>query len=681
MKKTLLLFLLAPFSLLAQQNENTCELASKINTLLQEEHFKPKKVDDSLSVYVFDTFMDALDFNRNIFTKKEYLKLRRHRLKLDDYILKNNCSFMNEFVSVYKNALIRKKKVLHKIQNDPFDYTSKDSIRFSKKNFPFDLVAKDLERVWKKRLRYTILEDIAKLSVNLDSLAQNFSTLEKVNKTKLFDATICKVDNILENKNQIEEDLKNTFLNLFCTYFDPHTNYFSLAAKSSFMSGLSTSTLSLGLNFSLGQNDEIIITEIEPGGPAAKTNKLEKEDLVLKVSNNKGVAYAVSCSSIEKIGEMISSDSNTEIELTIQKKNGTIQNVLLQKQIMKATTNAVYSFIAEKETKVGYINIPNFYSNFDGTIVQGCADDVALEIAKLKKDNIKGLVIDLQDNGGGSIEEAVKLAEMFIEKGPLSILVNNKNEQIILEVCNEDNVYDGPIVLLINGNSASASELFAAAIQDYNRGIVIGSKSLGKATMQSILPLDEQRQQDFVKVTVEKFYRITGESNQIKGILPDVVLPVLFENVISSEANYKTAFKNEDIIPKVKFVPLPKNYFAQVIESSNLRVTNKLIFNEINLANEQINLFYNTPKKPTRLIFKDVFEDVHQIDSLWDKVKKIVETKSDLVISNNTTDLEKLKSDTLQQDINTYKIKNIKNSPYLEEAIAILNDYNTLIKK
>jgi carboxyl-terminal processing protease len=680
MKKISLAFLLTTFSLFGQNDAKTCEIVSKINTLLQREHYQPKPVDDSLSVFVFDSFMDALDSNRNLFTQIEYQKLRQHRLQLDNYILQNNCSFMNEFVSVYKLALIRKKKVLEKIQKDPFDYTTKDSVRFSKKNFPFDLVATDLERIWKKRIKYDILEDISKLSTNLDSLTQNFATLEKTTKARLLDANLCQVNSILETKNRIDDDLQNTFLNLFCTYFDPHSNYFSLAAKSSFMSGLSTSTLSLGLNVSFNEKEEIIIAEIVPGGPAAKTNKFDKEDVILKVSNTKGIEYTVSCSSIERIGELIFSDSQTEIELTIQKKNGAILKVFLQKQLMKANDNAVYSFIAEKEAKIGYINIPSFYSNFEGNTVQGCADDVAKEIVKLQKDNIKGLVIDLQNNGGGSIEEAIKLAGMFIDIGPVSVLVDSKANQTILKDYNRGSVYTGPIVLLINGNSASASEFFAAAIQDYNRGIIIGSTSLGKATMQSILPLDEQNQQDFVKITIEKFYRITGESHQIKGIIPDISLPVLFDSVIPREISYKTAFKNDVIITKARFNPLPKTHFSELIQLSNSRIKTATLFNEISIANDQINALYNNPKKPTRLVFKDVFNDVHQIDSLWKKVKKIVDSQRNFTISNTFYDLEKLKFDAFQQDINTYKIQNLKNSPYLEEAVAILNDYITITK-
>ena len=191
----------------------------------------------------------------------------------------------------------------------------------------------------------------------------------------------------------------------------------------------------------------------------------------------------------------------------------------------------------------------------------------------------------------------------------------------------------------------------------------------------------KKKQQDFVKVTVEKFYRITGESNQIKGVIPDVALPILFDSIISRENSYKTAFKNETIIPKIRFNPLPKNNFPELIKLSNSRVKNSAIFNETILANNQINALYNNPKKPTRLALKDVFEDAHEIDSLWEIVKKIVDTKSNFTLSNTSNDLEKFKTDTFLQDINTHKIQNLKNSPYLEEAIAILNDYNNLIKK
>jgi len=671
---------LISFSLFSQNGDKTCEILSKINILIQQEHYSPKPVDDSLSVYVFDTFMDQLDVNRNLFTQIEYQKLAQHRLQLDNYIVRKNCSFMNDFVSAYQLALKRKKKILDKIQKEAFDYNTNDTVKFSKKNFPFDLAEKDLERVWKKRLRYDILEEISKLSTNLDSLNIHFEKLEKSTKTKVFDTNLCKVSSLLSSKKGIEEDLKNSFLNIFCTYFDPHTNYFSPDAKSSFMSGLSTSNLSLGLNITFNEKEEIIVDEIVPGGPAAKSEKFEKEDVILKVSNKKGEEYLVSCASIEKIGELIYSDSNSEIELTIQKKNGNIQAVLLKKEVMKTNANSVFSYIVEKETRIGYINIPSFYSDFDGSTVQGCADDVAKEIVKLQKDNIKGLVIDLQNNGGGSMEEAIKLAGMFIDSGPISVLVNSKKKQDIIKDVNRNSAYNGPIIVLINGNSASASEFYSAAMQDYNRAIIIGSKSLGKASMQTIIPLDEKKQQDFVKLTVEKFYRVTGESNQIKGIIPDISLPVLFDSITTREVSFKTALQQDAISTKGKFNPLANPNFEKIVALSNLRVKKSEIFNEINIANSEINALYLHLKKPIRLTFKDVFNDFHEIDTLWEKVKKIAERESGCTILNNSEDIQKIQFDTFQQDINTYRIKNLKKNPYLEEAVAILKDYTTVNK-
>ncbi|WP_281336323.1 carboxy terminal-processing peptidase [Flavobacterium eburneipallidum] len=679
MKKLSLVLFLTTFSLLGQNSAKTCELLSKINVLIQREHYQPKSVDDSLSVYVFDTFIDGLDAGRNLFTKTEYQNLRKHRLLLDNYILDENCSFIDEFVSTYKLALERKKKTLEKIQTEVLDYNSKDTVKFSKKSFPFDLGIKDFERVWRKRVRYDILEDVSKMSANLDSLTPHFSKLEKISKAKTFETYLCKLNGILNAPKGIDYDLKNDFLNIFCAYFDPHTNYFSLEAKSSFMSSLSTSGLSLGINVSLNEKEEIVVSEIVPGGPAEKSKKLEKDDVILKVSNTKGEEYSVSCASLDKIGELIFSDTNKEIELTIQKKNGTILPVLLKKQVMKATNNAVFSFIAEKDSKIGYINIPNFYSDFDGFSPQGCADDVAKEITKLKKDKIEGLVIDLQNNGGGSMEEAVKLVGMFVDFGPVSVLVNNKKKHTILKDFNRGSVYFGPIVILINGNSASASEFFAAAMQDYNRAIIVGSKTLGKATMQSILPLDG-KQQDFVKLTLEKFYRVTGDSHQVKGVLPDIALPVLYDSIVQRENSFKTALEYDRITTKAKFNAFSKEYYPTLIEKSNLRSRNNARFNEILSVNVKINALYNDPKKPLPLTFKKVFADVHEIDLLWKQVKKITKTETNCTITNNSYDAEKVAFDPFQQEINAFKIKELKTNPYIEEAVAILNDFNNLKK-
>ena len=193
--------------------------------------------------------------------------------------------------------------------------------------------------------------------------------------------------------------------------------------------------------------------------------------------------------------------------------------------------------------------------------------------------------------------------------------------------------------------------------------------------MQSIVPLDEN-QQDFVKLTLEKFYRITGDSNQIKGIIPDIALPVLYDSIVPREISYKTALVYDRIKTKARFNPFRKDYYPSIVGLSNYRLENNNRFNEILLVNKEINSIYNSPKKPLRIAFKDVFKDVHEMDALFKKVKKIAETETNCAISNNTYDIEKLQFDAFQQEVNTSKIKDLKTNPYIEEAIAILNDIN-----
>jgi carboxyl-terminal processing protease len=675
MKIPVYAFLIVTTFLFAQKSNTVCQTISKVRTIIEKNHFQPKPIDDSLSVFVFDNLMNELDSGRNLFSKTDFEMLSKHRLLLDNYISQEQCDFMDEFSSTYKKALERKRNILVKLQDVPLNYNSNDSIRFTRKKLDFDIEKDGFEVVWTKRIRYDILEDIAKMSTNSDSLNKNFSSIEKVVKKKILDAYLCKVNSGLEDHSKLADKIKNDFLKSFCTYFDPHTTYFSADAKSGFLSNLSTSNLSLGIEVSLNENEEIIIEEIIPGGPASQNPKVEVGDMITKVSNTTGTEYWVSCSSLETIGELIFSDSNLEIELTLRKVNGTSYPVLLKKKVMKATNNAVYSFVVEKEIKVGYIKIPNFYADFEHNTVKGCADDVAKEIIKLKKDKVDGLVIDLQNNGGGSMAEAIKLVGMFINVGPVSVLVNQNQEQNVLKDFNRGVVYDGPMVVLMNGNSASASEFFAAALQDYNRALIVGSTSLGKASMQAILPLEEDNTADFLKLTIEKFYRISGDSHQIKGIIPDVFMPTLFDSLIKREDSFASALPYDVIKANTRFTALAKIYDNHILDLSKKRIENNVRFKSINNLNQEINALYNSPKKPVRLRFLEVFASTHETDKLWDTIKKINAEETDCLIENNSYDVQKLTYDESKKEINAFKIRDVKANPYLEEAVNIINDY------
>ncbi|KAF2517841.1 S41 family peptidase [Flavobacterium foetidum] len=677
MKKILLLLLLSTSPLFSQNTAGTCAILNKINSVIQQEHLKPKMVDDSLSVFVFDNLMNELDPSRNIFFKSEYEEMSsKYRLNLDNLILKNDCGFLNDITSKYIVGLKRTKELLEKLQSVPFDYSKKDTIRFYKKSFAFYLKKEDLEKVWRKKIRYQILDDIAESSENLDSLKANFTSIEAKSKKTILSNEICRISTLLETKTNQEENLYN----FFCTYFDPHTAYFSDDSKSSFVASLSKEHLSLGMTVNLNEKNEIIVHEIDPKGPAYQTGQIKKGDQIISVSNHKETLQ-VSCASLESISTMILSEANKSLILTLKRNSGKNFDVYIEKQVMKDEENSVFSFIIGKESKIGYIKIPSFYADLDGNTRKGCADDVAREIIKLERDEIKGLVIDLIDNGGGSMEEAIRLAGMFVDYGPLSIVVDGKKNKSVINDPYRGMIYKGPIVVLINSNTASASEFFASIMQDYNRALLVGSNTLGKATMQTILSLDEEKNTDFLKITINKFYRVTGKSHQYVGVTPDVVLPEFYEDIYQKESDFPTAVKNDSLQPFLKYRPYFKRALIdKIAKNSTARLADNYFFNNIRKINQKIDQLINVPKSEIPMTLDAVFNQKKDISTLWTEINTFNDENNPLDVYNSTVNQYLLGTFPTDKTINQDQMDNLKTNPYLNEAVNIINEFNGISK-
>ena len=673
MKNKFLFVLFTTTILFGQNSAETCETLNKINTLLQKEHVKPKLVDDSLSVFVFDNLIDGLDPSRNLFYKEEYDEMaKKYRLNLDDLILKNDCSFLADINTKYTDGLQRTKKMLEKIQAGPIDYNVKDTIRFYKKAFSFYLTKENLEKVWLKKLRYQILDEVSESGNNLDSLKTNFKAIESSARTTILFNEICKIDALLSAKSTQQDQLYN----IFCIYFDPHTAYFSNDSKSSFVASLSKEHLSLGLRVDLNEKNEIIIEEIDPDGPAFQTGLIKKGDQIISISNQKETLQ-VACSSLESISMMILSEANKNITLTLKRNSGKSFEVYIEKQVMKDEDNSVFSFIIGHESKIGYIKIPSFYADLEGNGRKGCADDVAREMIKFERDNIKGLVIDLIDNGGGSMEEAIRLAGMFVDYGPISIVVDNNQRKSVINDPYKGLLYKGPIVILINSNSASASEFFSSILQDYNRALLLGSTTLGKATMQTILPLDESKNDDFLKITINKFYRVTGKSHQYVGVKPDVILPEFYEGVYPKESSYPTAIKNDSIETSLKFRPYVKrSLIDKLAKNSNTRLADNFYFNNIKKINLKIEEMINIPKAEIPMTLDAIFGQKEIRSTLWTEISTFNDENNPLDVYNSTVNKFLLGVYPNDKTINQYKIDNLKTNPYLNEAVNIINDFN-----
>lgn len=675
MKKITFVLLLATFPLFAQNSSTNCDILLKINKLLQKEHYSPKPVNDSLSAYVFDELLNELDPSRNIFLKSQADSLSNiYRLQLDDLILKKDCSFMTAIKNEYKKSLTRNKAVLEKLKIETIDFSIKDTIRFKQKNFNFYVKNNEIEKVWNKKIRYEVLNNITEKSKNIDSLRINFSSISQNSKKNIIENELCKINTILTDNKSFEDN----FYTIFCEYFDPHSNYFSNDTKSSFVSTLSKERLSLGINISLNEKNEMIVDEIDPNGPAFKTSKIKKGDQVLAVSNQKET-LEVSCTSLESIATLLSSELNTSIILTLKRNSGKSFKVFIEKQVLKDEENTVYSFIIDKEIKIGYIKIPSFYSNFENDNSKGCAQDVAKETLKLMKDNIKGLVLDLTDNGGGSMEEAVKLAGLFIDYGPISIVVDNAKKLSVINDPYKGVIYKGPIIILINGNSASASEFFASIIQDYNRAVLIGGTSLGKATMQTILPLDKNDEQHYLKLTVSKFYRITGKSHQAVGVIPDVEIPTIYQDVFQKESEYPTALKNESLNSRIRFTPyVSDKLIHELATKSKNRVANDPYFNSIKAINTKIDQIVKNPNLEIPLTLDAIFENQTKINNLSEEINNFPSNDLNLNVSNSEYNKSLLKVYPSLIEYNKIQLENLRSNHYLNEAISIIEDYKLL---
>lgn len=658
----------------AQNSNSYCETLAKLQKLILKEHVQPKPIDDSLSVFVFDNIINSLDPARNIFWKTEYKQLeKRYRLTLDDQFKSNACNFITDLETLYYKGLARNKSVIEKIKGDSLNFSLIDTVRYHKKPVPFYLTSNNLEKAWKKKIRYDILNEVAATSKNLDSLQTHRSSLITSLKQKTIENEICKINTLLQKKSPIAEKV----FAYYCNYFDPHTNYLTFKNKSNFLSALSKERLSLGFTVALNEKNEILIEDIETNGPAYRNGKLKKGDQIIAIANANEFLQ-VNCAAIEQLGEMIVSDTNKIITLTIKRKGVKNFTVTLEKEISTDKENSVLSFIVEDKKKIGYLKIPSFYSNFDQNEGSSCAEDVASEIIKLQNDNIQGLIIDLMDNGGGSMDEAIKLAGFFIPKGPISIVVDHSKEPQIIQNPHSGYSYKGPVVLLVNSNSASASEFFAAILQDYNRAMVIGCKTIGKATMQTILPIDDT-QEDFVKITINKFYRITGKSHQAIGVIPDVVMPVLYENLAKREDEYPTAFHNDHLKESIAFTPFVQQKTIQTLaDKSKSRIANNPYFTAISYLNKRIDEVVNPNSLVLPLQLNTIHAEQTKIDTLWKEITNFKDETIALNIKNATFNEALLLVYPADKPIRENQMKELRTNHYLKEAMQIIQDYYDL---
>ncbi len=513
-------------------------LLDMLMSALNQSHYTPLKIDDSFSEKAYDLYLKRLDYNKKFLLKSDVDMLSKFRKLIDDEITNGTFDFLKTSNDVIAKRISEKENWSREILSSPLNYDLDEEYETDGEKVKYALTEIELKNEWRKMLKYQVLSRLEEMLTNQEKAAEKkdtvftpkpFDSLEVDARKKTLKAN----EDWFKRLNKINsKDRFSAYLNTITGLFDPHTEYYAPKEKKKFDQSMSGQFEGIGAK--LQSRDGILkVSEIIVGSPSFKQGELKAGDEIHKVAQGSAEPIDITNMEMEDAIDLIKGRKGTEVRLTVKKPDGSFKVIAIIRDVIEIEETYAKSAIINNKKKIGYIYLPMFYADFTRNGAHRCAADMKKELEKLKKQGVEGVVIDLRDNGGGSLQEVIEMAGLFVPKGPV-VQVKNKPGMInVMEDRNSDVVWDGPLAILINHNSASASEILAAAIQDYKRGVIMGTQSFGKGTVQSFLDLDQYLLPQFdtmrplgsVKVTMQKFYRINGGTTQLKGVIPDITLP------------------------------------------------------------------------------------------------------------------------------------------------------------
>lgn len=659
-------------------------ILQSVGEILVQGHFSPKDINDDFSKRVFNKYFEELDPEKNIFLQEDIESLKKYEKRIDDEVKGAPVQFFLEASKLFDKRVEEAARIYKDILSEPFDFTKEETYVSDSKKTPFAKTDSQRKEYWRKRLKYLALDRYVELQ---DTREKNKGKDSFVVKTdaELEKEAREKVSKIMERmfdryKAKFNEDEKfAVFVNTVTQSMDPYTEFFPPVEKRYFDEQLSGRFSGIGASLQYDEGN-IKIASLLTGSPAWKSQQIEVGDIITKVAQGRDSAVDLTGYVVEDAVKLIRGKKGTEVTLTLKKKDGTLKTVsLVRDEIIQDETFARSAVIQEGTAKVGYIFLPEFYADFENPNGNRSAVDVAKEIVKLKEAKVDGIVIDLRNNGGGSLYDVVQMAGLFIEDGPIVQVKDREGKPIVMRDKDNGVLYDGPLAVLVNEFSASASEIFAAAIQDYGRGIVIGSTSTyGKGTVQRSIGLDPESnflssnsELGSLKLTLQKFYRINGGSTQLKGVTPDIVLPDQYEYLRFRERDNDNALPWDEI-SKAPYKNWNGGYDLQTIKNlSNTRVANNPVFKEIKAKTEwlgkQNDREYSLNINKFKAEQKQVRETVKQLDSL-------LKLNQELNIAYLPEDIQKRAADKDKQERYNQWLKNLSKDIYLDQAVKVIGD-------
>jgi len=676
------------FSLNETQNEEYEKLVTKITQkIIEKWQYSPKEVDDIYSILVYDVFMDRMDYDRKYFLTNEIFVFDQWREKLDDLIYDYEPEFFNLYIDTWKTRIGEIKYFINNLEIDELNFNKKEFLEINPDKRNYFKTKELLFEDWRKRFKFQILRKYWSLTEE-DSTNYNSEFNGKLNKDILVKA----YEKELKNSNrrfdrlisQDRNELYSIFINAYTQTFDPHTSYFMPSRKEDFDINISGRLEGIGARLR-EDGGYIKVVDIIPGGAAWRQGELKIDDLIIEVAQEgEEPVNIVEWRSRDAV-KLIRGKKDSEVRLTVNRADGSSQVIPIIRDIIIIEDTYSKSMLLEHKLvdhKIGYITLPKFYHDFKNEGGRNSADDIRNDLIRLNDAEVDGLIFDLRNNGGGALDDVVKMGGFFIEDGPIVQVNGRNNRKRILQDKDSNIIFDKPVVFIVNQYSASASEILASAMQDYKRAIIVGSEqTFGKGTVQRFINMDQfltKNETDYspigsLKLTIQKFYRINGESTQYKGVIPDIVLP--FKN------DYKEIgeraldnYLDWDTISEASYDELERNNESvnYLVENSKNRIANNSFFQEIisrRLVLEEKNNNSLISINQNDFIIRALKEknESEEFIELIDEFKEF-----DLIDIVSFKDLDKLEKVELEKEI---KLQDkLKKDFYLNETIFVLND-------
>ena len=696
-------------------------LLELLTFVIQKGHYNPATIDDTFSKGIYKDYIQALDPSKRFFLQSDIDEFSKYETQLDDQLLNKDLTFFDLTYERLMKRMEESKKIYKNVLSQPFDYNVEESFNTDYEKAPYAKDSKELADKWRKQIKLSTLSSITdrlkmqenkkngivevKDSLNVEKLNVDVVNSQKDKTAAVSDNGKPKTFEQLEKetresavksldeyfgfmKDLDRNDWFSVYINSITARFDPHTNYFAPEEKERFDVSISGKLEGIGARLQK-KNDFTEISELISGGPAWRGKQLEAGDLIMKVAQGDEEAVDVVGMRLDDVVKKIKGPKGTEVRLTVKKVDGTIKIISIVRDIVEIEeTYAKSSIVNKNGLKYGVIYLPKFYIDFENKDGRDAGKDIAKEVERLKAAGVNGIVLDVRDDGGGSLSTVVDIAGLFIEQGPIVQIKSAGKKKEVLYDRDKKIEWDGPLVIMVNSFSASASEILAAAIQDYKRGIIIGSKqTYGKGTVQNVIDLNQfVRSSDVgdlgaIKTTTQKFYRINGGSTQLEGVSSDIVMPDRYAYLKMGERDVDNAMPWDKIDPAAYAVWEKNVNFNQAIANSKKRIAQS---SQFQLIEENAKWIDSRSEDNTYSLNLAKFKIAQNaIEEKAKKYKPLSDYKNTLKFSSLPYEVDEVNKDVVLKEKRERWHEALAKDIYVEEALNVLDDLQSksVVKK